>query len=683
MTGNRPEFVARKGDGPMSDDEFHAVVKAAITDAQQYVDMELSTDRATATDYYHGKPFGGEMAGRSQVVLSEVRDAIIGACPSIIRILHGPEHVVEVVPRRADAVEMAAQATDYLRYVYEEDNHGLLVTLSTLKDGLLKKLGVVKWGMEEKPVVRAVPYVGISREELAALVGDDRVEVTRAAERSDGLLDVELTVTDAEARLWVMPVPPDDFYWNREARSLDDAILVGNRARLTRGELRAMGISDEALEEHGGTSPTNTIEEERRRATAAVSGWSHDAPTTPENERILYCETFMKIDRDGDGIAELRRICTVGDVHYPVKDVPAEEVPFAMFCPDPEPHAMLGGSYYDRLKDMQRIGSQLLRSVLDSAAIAAFPRNAYVEGQVSVADILNTAIGAPIRMRQPGMVQPLEQPFTGEKLLPMFGVIREIVERRVGQKEGAGSLDMDALQSTGREAVNAAITAATAQPELLARLYCEQLLKPMFRGLMKLANHPASKARIVRLRGNYVEVDPRTWDVDMDVSVSVALGSMDTEKKVATLEAVIADQQSILQTLGPANPMVTLPMVRNAKAKALALRGIKDVDNYYMPLPPDWQPPPPEPPQPSPDELWIQAEKEMAFQKSMKEIAIKEDELRLKERQMELDAELRREELALKRLEIETRATVDVETTAMDNRTREKVAIMKPIPEVE
>lgn len=682
MTGNFPEFVARKGDGPMTDDEFQSVVRAAITDAQQYVDQELSVDRATATDYYHGKPFGGEMAGRSQVVLAEVRDAIVGILPSLIRVIHGPEHVVEVVPRKGKDVEMAAQATDYLRYVFEEDNHGLLVTLSVLKDGLLKKVGVVKWGMEENPVVRSVPYSGITRDDLAAAAADDKVEVTRAAERPDGLLDVELTYTDTDARMWVMPVPPDDFYWNREARSLDDALLVGNRARLTKGELRAMGISDEIIAEYGGTAPIQTIEEETRRL-SSVSGWSHDAPTTPENERVLYCENYMKIDRDGDGIAELRRICTIGDAQYPVKDVPADEIPFAMFSPDPEPHAMLGSSWFDRLRDIQKINSQLLRAVLDSAAIAAFPRNAYVEGQVSVADILNTAIGAPIRMRQPGMVQPLEQPFTGEKLLPMFGLMREIVERRVGQKDGAGSLDMDALQSTGREAVNAAIQAATAQPELIARLYVEQVMKPMFRSMIRMAAHPASKPRIVRLRGNYVEVDPRSWDADMDVSVNVALGSMDTEKKVMTLEAVIADQQSILQTLGPANPMVTLPMVRNAKAKALSLRGIKDVDNYYLPLPPDWQPPPPEPPQPSPDELWIQAEKEMAFQKSMKEIAIKEDELRLKERGMELDAELKREELALKRLEIETRAATDIQTTAMDNETREKVQELKPIPEVE
>lgn len=683
MFGNLPEFTARKGDGPLDDDAFADVVRRAITDAQQYVDEELATERATATEFYHGKPFGGETAGRSQVVLPEVRDAIIGVLPSIIRVVHGPEHAVEIVPRRADTVEMAAQATDYLRYVYEEDNHGLLTTLATLKDGLLKRIGIIKWGMEEQRTVKTTLYRNIPREQLSELLSDEKVDLTALRPVSEGVYDAELTITDMAARLWVMPVPPDDFYWNREARGLDDALLVGHRTRMTKGELRALGIPDAIIEDYGGTVPTTTLEEETRRTATSVSGWMQDPATTPENERVLYCENYMRIDRDGDGIAELRRVCTIGESHYPVKDVPVEDICFAIFSPDPEPHAMLGGSWYDRLKDVQKISSQLMRAVLDSAAIAAFPRTAYVEGQVSVADILNTAIGAPIRMRQPGMVQPFEQPFTGEKLIPMFGIMREIVERRVGQKDGAGSLDMDALQSTGREAVVAAITAATAQPELIARLYCEQVLKPMFRGLLKLANHPAAKERIVRLRGNYVAVDPRTWDANMDVSVNVALGSMDTERKVLTLEKVIQDQAAILDKYGPQNPVVTLPMLRNAKAKALALQGIKDVDNYYQPLPPDWQPPPPPPPQPSPDELWIQAEKEMAHQKAMKELAIKADELKLKEREFEVNAELKREELALKRLDIEMRSATDVKTTAMDNESREKIHEAKPIREVE
>ena len=654
-TGNVPEFLARKGDGPMTDDDLQSVVSRAITDSISYVDEELGPERAKATEYYHGKPLGNEEEGRSRAILTEVRDGILGVLPSILRVLHGPEHTVEYAPRRADGVAGAEQATDYIRYVYEEDNPGFLITHSTLKDGLLKKIGIVKWGMDEHVEVVATPYRGISREELAFLLSDESVTVTRLTPRPDELLDAELSRTERVGRIWVAPVPPDDFFWNREARSLDDAILIGHRTRLTRGELLAMGLPASVIDEHGG-SVTSTVvsQEEQARRTTATSGFIHDPELGEANRRIIYCETYFRVDMDGDDVAELRKICTIGDQYHVVKTEPADSKPFAFFSPDPEPHTMLGGSWYDLLKDTQLIDSQLLRGMLDSLAISLFPRTAYVEGQASVADILNTAIGAPIRMRQIGMVQSFEQPFTGEKVLPVLGFMRDVIERRIGQKDGAGSLDMDALQSTGPEAVKAALTAVQAQAELLARLYAEQVMKPMFRGLLKLAVHPRSRERIVRLRGNYVPVHPATWDADMDVSVNVALGSMNTEKKIGVLSAVVADQSAILAQYGPVNPVVTLAMLRNAKAKILALQGVKDVDNYYQPVPPDWQPPDPPPKEPTPDELWIQAEKEMEFQKAMKELAIKEDELRLKERELE-------QTLALKNRELEIRAMAELE----------------------
>lgn len=651
--GNFPPYVAPRADGPMDEQAVEGVVQMAIQDAISYVDEELGNDRATATDYYHGKPYGNEVNGRSQVVTTEVRDGIIAIEPSILRVIHGPEHAVEFVPSIGADVPMAEQATDYVRWVYENDNHGFLVSRSVLRDGLLKKIGVAKWGMTEEPCVKTTKYSGLTREMLAeVLMQHPDATVGNAVIREGGLVDVEVTTTEPVGRIWVEPIPPDDFFWNREARSLDDAIIVGYRARLTRGTLLKMGISEEDIDNYGGSIGVGeeTPEEQARRM-SAVSGLSTDPEMGAENRRHLFCEVYMTLAMKDGKVPELRKLWTLGPAFNVVKNDPADGKPFAIFSPDPEPHAMLGGSWFDRLKDIQKIDSQLLRAVLDSAAIAAFPRVAYVDGQVAVGDILNTAIGAPIRMRQPGMVQSFDQPFTGDKLMPVIGFMQDIIERRTGQKDGAGSLDLDALQSTGKEAVNAAILAAQSQPELVARLFCEQFLKPMFRGILKLAVNPKSKERIIRLRGTYVPVNPQSFDPDMDVSVNVALGSMDTAKKIAVLRDVVADQSAILQQYGPENPVVDIAMLRNAKADILRLEGVKNVESYYKPVDPNWQPPPPPPAQPSPDELWIQAEKEMAFQKQMKELAIKQDELALKERQLNADIAFRDRELAIKEAE--------------------------------
>src|SRR5690349_19149922 len=106
----------------MDPEELEAVVQGAISDCVQWTDTQLSLERAKATEYYLGKPFGNEEEGRSQVVLTEVRDAVDGMLPSLMRIAHPPgEHSVEFLPTRPDNVEEAAQKTDYVRYVFEQD----------------------------------------------------------------------------------------------------------------------------------------------------------------------------------------------------------------------------------------------------------------------------------------------------------------------------------------------------------------------------------------------------------------------------------------------------------------------------------------------------------------------------------------------------------------------------------
>lgn len=623
------------------DADEYAMISSAIKDAVAYVEDELAPERVLATNMYHGKPLGNEVAGRSQARMTEVRDGILGAIPGILRVIHGPEHTVEFVPKRGDAVPMAEQATDYARYIYEEDNKGLLVTLAVLKDGLLKKIGIVKWGMEESGEVRTDRYTGLTVDDLMVLAAEDGAEMKIVSD-TDGVYVAEVTRQLPSGRVWVKAVPPDDFFWNREARDKDEARLIGHRERLTLSELLALGVSESDIEEYGGAVPESTTEEDARRALVST-GFAKDPEMGDENRRHIYCEVYFK------GVDGLRKICTLGNGYAVIKDVPCGSVPFAVWSPDPEPHAMLGGSYYDRLKDLEVINSALLRGFFDSLSVSLFPRPVFVDGQVSVADIMNTGINTPIRARQPGMVTFEVIPFTGDKVLPALQMTREMVERRTGNKDGAMSMDMDALQSTDKGAVDAALLSAQAQPEMLARLFAEMVLKPMYRGLLELAAAPQSKARIIRLRGQYVEVNPVTWDRDMDVSVNVAIGSTNTDRKVAILKEVVADQARILEMMGMENPVVTLPQHFNAKRQILRLMGIKDAENYFTPLPPDWKPEPPPPPEPSEDEQWRQAEKEMAFQKSMKELAIKQDELALAVQKQEHAERVAESQLAVDR----------------------------------
>lgn len=682
------ESASRKGEGPMDDGEFESLIKGVITESKQWTDNELSLQRALATEYYLGLPFGNEEEGRSQVVLTEVRDAVLGVLPSLIRVLLGADYPLEFVPRRADAVDTAAQATDYVRYVFLEDNPGFLNTVSVIKDGLVRKIGIFKWGWDKSVATRAYRMEGVTGAELRALAADDDIKFTKitkrapedtasempvqtmeqpeananapavAAPKDEGLYDVELTETKDEGRARIWALPPEEFIWNREARDLESALFVGHRTQLTRGELIALGVSEKDIEEHCGVSSggndislqANPEQLARLNASGTTNSLGQGTSSDPEmgdaNDKILYVEGYFKIDFDGDGIPELRKVCTIGNAFHPWYNKPTSERPFSIFIADPEPHTLLGQSWADRLMDVQKISSSLLRGTLDSLSASIFPRMTYEEGYASVSDMMNTAIGAVIRIRKPGAVQSFAHPFVGKEALPFLDLMKDIVERRTGRNKGVAGLEADALQSTGQEAAQAVISGSQEQAEMLARLFAEGAMKPLFKGILRMLVEHQPRKRIVRLRGKWVEVDPRSWDADMDVQVNVALGSGFTEKKIQTLLSTYAEQKDILTTYGPNNPICTVAMARNTLAKILDLQGIKDTETYFKPVDPNWQPPAPPAPPPSPEQLMAEANIKIETMKAERSLTEKKDELALKEKHMDYEFQFKLRELA-------------------------------------
>lgn len=636
--------VEKKGVDKMSEDELEKIVSALIEDAAAFVDGELSRDRAIATDYYAGEPYGNEQDGRSQVVTTEVRDNTLATMPSILRVVFGPERAVEFAPRNQNQVKQAAQASDFAQFVLAEDNPGFLIMHGVLKDGLVRRMGIVKWWYDDNTETKGYKINGIPESQLIQLLQEPGVELQRAVERSapsglvapDGsalssqpaekIYDVEITHSDPDGRVVIEGVPPEELLYNREARSKDSALGIWHRTEKTLGELVAMGYDEDEIEKYAKSDATalkSNPEAIARRRVTGESGQSEDPEAGEANKKILYVEGHVRIDFDGDGIAELRKVCTVGDAFHVVMNEPTDGVNMAIFCPDPEPHTMSGQSLADRTMDLQLLKSTLLRAGLDSLAASIFPRTEYVEGEVSVADILNTEIGAPIRVTRPGMIREASHTFVGGEVFPFLQYVDEINERRTGQNKGTNALDADALQSTSANGIQAVVSASQEQKEMLVRIFCETLLKPMFRGIHKLLVENKPKSRMVRLRNEWVDVDPRVWDANMDVVVNVALGSGLVEQKVATLMGVAAKQELIIQTLGPDNPVCKIGQYANTLRRIVELQGFKDTSSFFNAVDTNWAPQP-QPPAPDPKMQIEQMKQANAMQ--MKQIELQAQE---------------------------------------------------------
>ena len=237
-----------------------------------------------------------------------------------------------------------------------------------------------------------------------------------------------------------------------------------------------------------------------------------------------------------------------------------------------------------------------------------------------------------------------------------------VKEARTGMSKASMGLDADALQSTTKAAVNATITAGQGQVELLARVLAEGM-KQLFKGILFLIVQNQDKGRMIKLRDKWVEMDPRTWNANMDVSVNVALGTGTTETKMAMLSQVAAKQEQILQQLGPSNPVVSVGQYVNTLRQMTELSGFKDSSKYFNELPIDFKFEMPN--KPTPEEVLAQAQ----AQAVQADVAKKAAELEIKERNdLMVDAREREKisgDQVLKKYELELKYSTDISDQAM------------------
>jgi hypothetical protein len=585
----------------MSESQFSASVKSSIDDAVDYIDGFVAPGRAQATQYYRGDPLGNEEEGRSQIVMTEVRDVVQAMIPSLLRIFTASEQVVEYAPRNENNIEIAEQATDYVNFVFYNDNPGFSILHSAFKDALVRKTGVIKWRWSEDTEISEAEYTGLNQAEVSILSQDESCELVKMEEivhqkavlGPDGQQiappEVKFNITIRRKiprnKVVIESVPPEEFLIAREARDLDTAAYVGHRSLRTMSELIAMGYEREEIEKYAGQGDVFSINyEAQTRNPAIMSFMMHADNPDPAMRRILYVESYVRIDKDGDGIAELRKVCSLGNAHHILHDEIATDVPFAFFCPDPEPHMIIGQSISDQVSDLQRIKTSIVRNTLDSLAQTIHPRTVVVEGQVNMDDVMNNETGAIIRARAPGMVQPLAEPFVGQSAMPLIAYMDDVRAQRTGISAASQGLNPDVLQSTTASAVNATVQGAQERIELVARLFAENGMKRLFKGLLKLLIRHQDQPRMVRLRGKWVQIDPKYWDADMDVQVNVALGHGTDSEKMQFLMMVAQKQEQIMQTLGPSNPLVDAGQYRNTLAQICTLAGFKDASRYFKPV---------------------------------------------------------------------------------------------------
>ena len=466
--------------------------------------------------------------------------------------------------------------------------------------------------------------------------------------------DVRIARTITKGDIKVESVPPEDFFVDRNARSVDDFYVIGHTTEMRIADLLAMGFDLEELHDVDGgrySAMDDEAEFERRGYTVDEDD---DENTSAASKKVSVTTAYMELDIDGTGKPRLFQFLCAGAGYKLLNFYEADMAPYAIFEVDPEPHAFFGTSLVDLVMHDQDAATSMLRGVLDNVALTNNPALQIVDGQANIDDLLNNEIGRIVRVKQMGAVGEMAVPFTAGQTLPALQYFDQLVDNKTGVSKMAQGLDPDVLKSATATSVAASIEGQAGQAEVIARNIAEGGMRRLFRIILDLAIKNVDGEEIARLNNQFVPVDPSNFDPEMDLIVNVGIGTGREQERAAALMQAFTIQQQVYQTYGPMNGVVTLTQMRNTMADLLALGGVRNSERYFLPITPEieqqmlmqqQQAAAQQPPMPDPNAAFMQAEQMKAQTRAQVDMAKAQMDQQYKMHKLAMDDDLARDDM--------------------------------------
>jgi len=653
----------------LSKTKLLALISQEISNSLGFYSSDLSTQREDALKYYLGEPLGNEVEGRSSVVSQDLLEVVESMLPSLMRMFTQSDKMVNFDPQGPEDVPYAEQITDYCNFIFNRDNDGFSILHSMFKTALLQKNGFCKIYWKTSKKQKKESYKHLDEMQYQALLIDSDVEIidVETIEEEDGIFyDVELRRTKEYGRCQIDPVPPEEILVSPRAKNLDDCNFIAHRVTKTVSELLDMGFNKKDVE----SLPSS---EDSVFNTEATTRRSYDDPTMdiditnidPSMRNVQITECYMKVDMDGDGIGELRKIIVGGSGYNNYTILENEEInhlPFAMCVAVPMPFRFFGLSMYDLLADVQMMSTAIMRQTLDNMYTLGNARTVVVDGQANLDDLLTSRPGGIVRVKSPGAVTPMPQQNFLNEGLAMMQKIDQLKEKRSGVPNQLMGLNPDTINKshTTAESTRSMMQTSTQRIELVARSFADGV-KDIFKNILAVICEYQDQERIVKLRGEFIPMNPRQWTDHYDCTVQVGLGTGNQDQRLQVLQQVLNVQEKMISQGGMG--MVTPQTIYNTIEAYLQNSGYKDATQFFNN---PSQQPPQQPKQNKQDPaLQLAAQQiEISKQKAMADMDFKN-------RKLEADNQMKMQKLNLDEQKLATQVVKEQNVSQLE---KEKLA---------
>lgn len=578
----------------LTEEQIKNSVRVAIREAVDFIESEVAPDRIKAQKYFDGKSDLTYETGRSKVVATKCRDTVRAIKPALMRVFLQSGQPVEFVPRTPQAANAAEQASKYCEYVFNRNN-GFSVLSDVFHDALIKKVGIAKAYYDETSDVEFDEYTGMTEDQIAFLEQEEGVENVEITDSEDGEIDpvtgemstiysAKITMISKRGEIKIHSIAPEDFFVDSNAVSLDDCFICGHNTDGRVGDLVEMGFDFDEVYEYAGSGSGSVAEEEQIARSGHGDRDDDENDSDPSMRKIQITEAYMRMDIEGTGIPRLYKFICAG-LNYEMLEYELSDFnPFAIFEVDPEPHTFFGRSIVDIILEDQDASTSLMRGLLDNIAMMNNPRLLVNDAVTDMDDVLNNEIGGVIRTTDMNGVREMVIGSAATSAIPAIALYDEAIRAKTGVSGANGSMDTDSLQNQTATGVNAAVQAATAVSELISRTLAEGGMKQLFKTIAQIARQNPNPDEMMRLDGQFIPVDPRSWGSDLDMMTNVGLGTNKHDEKMMTLQQIAGLQMQVFGQYGPSNGMVSMTNIRNAQADIMAHGGIHNADRYMQPM---------------------------------------------------------------------------------------------------
>ena len=369
----------------VTDEQLHNLIVSGIENStgDWLNSSDLTQERQRSTYEFAGVPdFHLAPQGVSTIVDTSTTEVVEAYTAILADLFLANGKLARFLPMddNSTAFKNAHNASLITNYAIFKQNRGWELIQTWFKSALLWKNGVVRWDYIEDFHYKIEEYDEIDQDKLDMLLADDNVEIigdldftNKYTEASSDPLagmdpSVKLVYTNVrirrknnKSRVKIENVPPESFRISRDAATIEDASFVGIQSEMTRSEIRkywpewADDLSEDEWSELnneetwlGGTSYSEEVSSRKmvtgqeywKGSSESEGGYALEA-TRP----VTVTECWINVDRDGDGIAELKHVIIAGKHILFEEDV--DLVPLASITPIDIPHEFYGLSMAD------------------------------------------------------------------------------------------------------------------------------------------------------------------------------------------------------------------------------------------------------------------------------------------------------------------------------------------------